>query len=138
MAVFKRDKLIDISKRSEGGALVKRLESEIKELDREVSVLESELGQQVRENEQLKQELKDSDKQPSSSQAHDEALAESHHQIEKLSSLIDQYELQIKHLQENEMASRETVSLPSDSPEHHASDALIEENQQLKHGLGTT
>lgn len=34
MAVFKRDKLIDISKRSEGGALVKRLESEIKELDR--------------------------------------------------------------------------------------------------------
>ena len=57
MAVFKRDKLIDISKRSEGGALVKRLESEIKELDREVSVLESELGQQVRENEQLKQEL---------------------------------------------------------------------------------
>ncbi len=135
MAVFKRDKLIDISKRSEGGALVKRLESEIKELDREVSVLESELGQQVRENEQLKQELKHSDKQPSSSQAHDEALAESNHQIEKLSSLIDQYELQIKHLQENEMASRETVSLPSDSPENHASDALIEENQQLKHEI---
>src|SRR5574341_635198 len=135
MAVFKRDKLIDISKRSEGGALVKRLESEIKELDREVSVLESELGQQVRENEQLKQELKDSDKQPSSSQAHDEALAESHHQIEKLSSLIDQYELQIKHLQENEMASKETISLPLDSPENHASDALIEENQQLKHEI---
>ena len=115
MAVFKRDKLIDISKRSEGGALVKRLESEIKELDREVSVLESELGQQVLENEQLKQELKHSDKQSSSSQAHDEALAESNHQIEKLSSLIDQYELQIKHLQENEMASRETVNLPSDN-----------------------
>ena len=135
MAVFKRDKLIDISKRSEGGALVKRLESEIKELDREVSVLESELGQQVRENEQLKQELKHSDKQPSSSQAHYKALAESNHQIEKLSSLIDQYELQIKHLQENEMVSRETVSLPSDSSTDYASDALIEENQQLKHEI---
>ncbi|MCJ1995992.1 hypothetical protein GYN67_04770 [Lactococcus piscium] len=135
MAVFKRDKLIDISKRSEGGALVKRLESEIKELDREVSVLESELGQQVRENEQLKQELKHSDKQPSSSQAQDEALAESNHQIEKLSSLIDQYELQIKHLQENEMVGMETVSLPSDSSTDYASDALIEENQQLKHEI---
>lgn len=119
MAVFKRDKLIDISKRSEGGALVKRLESEIKELDREVSVLESELGQQVRENEQLKQELKQSDERPSSNQDHDEALAESHHQIEKLSSLVDQYELQIKHLQENEIVSMETVGLSSDSPADH-------------------
>ena len=103
MAVFKREKLIDISKRSEGGALVKRLESEIKELDREVSVLESELGRQVRENEQLKQELKHSDKRPSSNHNHDAALAESNHEIEKLSSLIDQYELQIKYLQEKEI-----------------------------------
>ncbi|MCJ1977232.1 hypothetical protein [Pseudolactococcus paracarnosus] len=132
MAVFKREKLIDISKRSEGGALVKRLESEIKELDREVSVLESELGRQVRENEQLKQELKHSDKGPSSNHNHDAALAESNHEIEKLSSLIDQYELQIKYLQEKEIAGLETVNLSSTSPADHTSDALFEENQQLK------
>lgn len=130
MAVFKRDKLIDISKRSEGGALVKRLESEIKELDREVSVLESELGQQVRENDQLKQELKHSGNQSSSQQDHSKALAESNRQVEKLSSLIDQYELQIAHLQE-EMGDLRTVSLPSNSQP----DVLLEENQQLKHEI---
>lgn len=137
MAVFKREKLIDISKRSEGGALVKRLESEIKELDREVSVLESELGQQVRENEHLKKELIDSDNHPSRKQDHAKELAESNRQVERLSSLIDQYELQIKHLQEEEVNRLETVSLrlESQSDQGQVADLLLEENRQLKHEI---
>lgn len=137
MAVFKREKLIDISKRSEGGALVKRLESEIKELDREVSVLESELGQQVRENEHLKKELIDSDNHPSRKQDHAKELAESNRQVERLSSLIDQYELQIKYLQEEETNrfAADSLRLESQSDQGQVADLLLEENRQLKHEI---
>lgn len=128
MAIFKRDKLIDISKRNDSGALVKRLESEIKELDREVSVLESELGQQVIENDKLKQQLKDSKNNLKTDAEFSEELEESQREIERLSSLIDQYDLQIKHLQAEQTNHEALDSSQTDGDLGQ----LKEENQQLR------
>ena len=114
MAVFKRDKLIDISKRNDSDALVKRLETEIKELDREVSVLESELGQQVIENDKLKQQLVDTRKDLKTDTGFSEELAENQRELERLSSLIDQYELQIDYLQAEQTSHVASPSSQSD------------------------
>ena len=128
MAIFKRDKLIDISKRNDSGALVKRLESEIKELDREVSVLESELGQQVIENDKLKQQLRDSKNGLIADSGFSEELEENQREVERLSSLIDQYELQIEHLQAEQTNH---VALRSSETDGELGQ-LKEENQQLR------
>ena len=128
MAVFKRDKLIDISKRNDSDALVKRLETEIKELDREVSVLESELGQQVIENDKLKQQLVDTRKDLKTDTGFSEELAENQRELERLSSLIDQYELQIDYLQAEQTSHVASPSSQSDGDLGQ----LQEENQQLR------
>lgn len=128
MAIFKRDKLIDISKRNDSGALVKRLESEIKELDREVSVLESELGQQVIENDKLKQKLNDSKNGLITDAGFSEEFEENQRELERLSSLIDQYELQIEHLQAEQTNH---VALTSSETDGELGQ-LKEENQQLR------
>lgn len=128
MVIFKHDKLIDISKRNDSGALVKRLESEIKELDREVSVLESELGQQVIENDKLKQQLKDSKNGLIADSGFNEELEENQRELERLTSLIDQYELQIEHLQTEQT---NYVALTSSETDGELGQ-LKEENQQLR------
>lgn len=128
MAVFKRDKLIDISKRNDSDALVKRLETEIKELDREVSVLESELGQQVIENDKLKQQLVDTRKDLKTDTGFSEELAENQRELERLSSLIDQYELQIDYLQAEQTSHVASPLSQSDGDLGQ----LQEENQQLR------
>src|SRR5574337_552724 len=128
MAVFKRDKLIDVSKRNDSDALVKRLETEIKELDREVSVLESELGQQVIENDKLKQQLVDTRKDLKTDTGFSEELAENQRELERLSSLIDQYELQIDYLQAEQTSHVASPSSQSDGDLGQ----LQEENQQLR------
>lgn len=128
MAVFKREKLIDISKRKDNGALVKRLESEIKELDREISVLESELSQQLRENEQLKQQLNTAGKGVETESELNDELEKNQKELERLSSLIDQYELQVQHLQA-EQVSHDAIST---SQPDVVLEQLREENQQLK------
>lgn len=128
MAIFKRDKLIDISKRNDSGVLVKRLESEIKELDREVSVLESELGQQVVENDKLKQQLNESEIGLKTDTGLRDELAANQRELKRLTSLIDQYELQIKHLQ----AGQENYAALSSSQTDGDLTQLQEENQQLR------